>query len=194
MTTYYLSHECTLFALGNPRPLRVTSTPEGSQTTSFFLTLPRPWSWFLVILFAAMAFVLSQSVFVVSVDLTPTTSFSSTTPTSLIALGFSGTGLLVLLALLLLLAVTVVGLGFRRAAPAVLVDGRAVGNPLALQSGSCSAVLSARCHAARADRDVQLWKRPLTWGVVAGGGPVNVAHCTFTAGRAGEVDLGRSYA
>lgn len=193
MTLYYLSHESSLFALGRSRPLRVTSHPEGSQITSLFLTLPRPWSWFLVTLFAAMAFVLSQSVFVISVQLTPVTS-SSTAASPITAMGFSVAGLMAFLALLLVLALTVVGLGFRQAPAAVLGNGQAVGNPLALQAGSCSAVLSARCHAAPQERNMELWKRPLTWGVVEGGGPVNVAHCTFTAGRAGDVDLGRSYA
>ncbi|KAB5554515.1 hypothetical protein GE09DRAFT_964056 [Coniochaeta sp. 2T2.1] len=193
MTAYYLSHESTLFALEKPRALRVTSGRAGSQTTSLFLTLPRPWSWFLVILFTAMAFTLSQSAFIVSVRLLPTTS-SSTTASALTAIGLSGTGLLILLALLVILAATIVGLGFRRAPASVLGNGQALGNPLALEGGSCSAVLSARCHAAQQERDMELWKRPLTWGVVEGGGPVNVAHCTFTAGRAGDVDLGRSYA
>ncbi|KAH8911814.1 hypothetical protein BR93DRAFT_932932 [Coniochaeta sp. PMI_546] len=193
MTIYYLSHESSLFALGRPLPLRVTSSPKGNQTTSLYLTLPRPWSWFLVTLFVAMAFVLSQSFFVVSVHLAPADP-SSTVISTLTALGFSGTGLLVLLALLVVLALTVVGLGFRQAPPAILGNGQAAGNPLALEAGSCSAVLSARCHAAPQERNMELWKRPLTWGVVEGGGPVNVAHCTFTAGRAGDIDLGRSYA
>lgn len=140
-----------------------------------------------------MAFVLSQSFFVVSVHLAPADP-SSTVISTLTALGFSGTGLLVLLALLVVLALTVVGLGFRQAPPAILGNGQAAGNPLALEAGSCSAVLSARCHAAPQERNMELWKRPLTWGVVEGGGPVNVAHCTFTAGRAGDIDLGRSYA
>ncbi|OIW23599.1 hypothetical protein CONLIGDRAFT_637566 [Coniochaeta ligniaria NRRL 30616] len=186
MTIYHLSHESSLFALGNPRPLRVTCNPQGSQTTSLFLTLPRPWSWLLVTLFAAKSFVLSQSVFLVSVHLTPAPPLT--------ALGFSSTGLLALLALLFLLALTILTLALRRAPPAVSSNSQAVGNPLALEAGSCSAVLSARCHAAPQERNLELWKRPLTWGVVDGGGPVNVAHCSFTAGRAGDVDLGRSYA
>lgn len=194
MTTYYLSHESSLYALGKPLPLRVTTNPRGFQTTSLFLTLPRPWSWFLAALFAGTAFVLSQSVFLVSVRLTPVTTSSSPPATSLTALGFSGTGLLVLLALLLIPALAVISLGCRRAPPAVLANGQAVGNPLALGGGSCSAVLSARCHAAPREREGRLWERPLTWGAVAGGGLVNVAHCTFTAGRAGDVDMGRSYA
>ena len=196
LTTYYLSHESSLYALGRPRPLRVTSSPAGSQTTSLYLTLPRPWSWLLATLFAATAFVLSQSFSLVSVHLlTPDIPSSTTTmTTSLTILGFSGTGLLILLSLLVIPALIVLSLGFRRAPPAILANGQAVGNPLALAGGSCSAVLSAWCHAAPRDRDAELWKRPLTWGVVEGGGLVNVAHCTFTAGRAGDIDLGRSYA
>ena len=128
-SVYYLSHESTLYALGKPRSLRVTSDPEGSQSTSLFLTLPRPWSWLLVALFAAMSFVVSQTLFLVSVRLTPTTS--SPVPTStLTALGTSSTGALVLLALLAVLAAAVLGLGFRRAPPAVSVTGRAAGNQI----------------------------------------------------------------
>lgn len=192
MTTYHLSHEFVLFALDEPRSLRVTSSPDGSQTTSLYLTLPRPCSWFLVALFAALSFVLSQSIFAVSINLTPTTS--SSPPSSITAISTSSTALLVLLSLLAVLAMIVVGLGFRRAPTAVLGNGQMVGNPLALEGGSCSVVLSARCHAAREERERELWKRPLTWGVVGGVDPANVAHCTFTAGRAGDMDLGRSYA
>ncbi len=67
MTTYFLSHESSLYALSQPRPLRVSANPKGHQVTSLYLTLPRPWSWFLVILFTGMSFVLSQSVIMVSV-------------------------------------------------------------------------------------------------------------------------------
>ncbi|KAL2020919.1 hypothetical protein VTK56DRAFT_7806 [Thermocarpiscus australiensis] len=49
-----------------PRPLRVSADAAvGAQTTtSLYLTLPRPASWCLMVLFAGMAFVLSQSFFV----------------------------------------------------------------------------------------------------------------------------------
>ncbi|KAH8893217.1 hypothetical protein GQ53DRAFT_821934 [Thozetella sp. PMI_491] len=187
LTTYYLSHESSLYALGQPRPLRVSADAEGHQFTSLYLTLPRPWSWFLVTLFAGMSFVLSQSVVLVSVSLT-----SATGTSRLIAIGFSGVGLLVFLALLVVLAVVVLGLGFRRAPAAVLVNGQAVGNPLVLPAGSCSAVFSARCHRIPGESDV--WQYPVSWGVVHQSEGMDASHCTYTARGAAQLDIARSYA
>jgi hypothetical protein len=186
MTTYYLSHEASQFALGCPRPLRVTSPPEGSQVTSLYLTLPRPWSWFLVLLFIALSFVFSQSVFPVSIHVP-----SSTNPDyRLTVIGFSGTSLVILISLLALLLLTIFGLGFRRAEPAVLANGQAVGNPLALKGGSCSAIFSAWCHPNPDNREKDVWMREVTWGVVSERGG---SHCTFTAGKAGQLGMARSY-
>ncbi|KAJ9141648.1 hypothetical protein NKR23_g7817 [Pleurostoma richardsiae] len=186
LTTYYLSHESSLFATGQRRPLRVSADPEGSQTTSLYLTLPRPLSWLLFGLFAAMGFVLSQSVFLVAVDV------SGPDARTLLGLGFSGVGLLVLLGLLVALAVLVLGLGCRRAPAAVTVDGRAMGNPLVLEGGSCSAVIAARCHSDPSEGD--LWRRPVTWGVVREGLGMELGHCAFSAGAVGQLDASRSYA
>ncbi|RYP59574.1 hypothetical protein DL769_008482 [Monosporascus sp. CRB-8-3] len=61
LTTYFLGHEFALFATGNPRPLRVSSLPAGQQTTSLYLTLPRPASWVLLALFAGIGFLTSQA-------------------------------------------------------------------------------------------------------------------------------------
>ena len=199
LTTYYLSHESSLYALGEPLPLRVSANPEGQQTTSLYLTLPRPWSWFLVTLFAGMSFVLSQSVLVVSIFLTdsaPGASSSGASSTAsggtLVGLGFSGVGLLAFGAILVVLGAVVVGLGFRTAPAAVLVNGQAVGNPLALPAGSCSAVLSARSH--RIPGEASAWKRPLVWGVVHEGRGMGASHCTYTARGAAQLDIARSYA
>jgi len=200
VSAYYLSHESSLFALGEPRPLRVSSRPEGQQITSLFLTLPRPWSWFLAILFAAMAFVLSQSIFVVSIRLvdsastTTTTASSSSAPsTSLVALGLSGTALLILLSLLLLLLIAVAAPAFRRAPPATLANGLAVGNPLAMPGGSCSAVLSARCHPSTRERADRPWRRALVWGVVRGAAGMEAGHCAYSAVGATQLDVASSY-
>ncbi|KAK4217166.1 hypothetical protein QBC37DRAFT_63402 [Rhypophila decipiens] len=159
LTIFFLSHESSLFAVGPHRPLRVSNgRPEGSQISSLYLTLPRPISWFLVILFAGMGFTLSQSVFLtpldlVHVDLASGSLFedSSSSPVQLVqvatmALSFSGVGLFILLGMFIFLAIVVTVLGLRRAPPAAFVNGQAMGNPLTLPAGSCSAVISARCH------------------------------------------------
>lgn len=204
LTTYYLSHESSLFAAGPPRPLRVSADCVGAQTQSLYLTLPRPVSWLLIALFAGMSFVLSQSLFAVSaylvdVPLSPGALFPAdhlpprSNPSAVVvALGVSGVGLLALLSALVVLAVGVVALGLRRAPPAGLVNGDLVGNPMALPAGSCSAVISARCHPLA--REKGLGRKPVMWGVVREASGFGVSHCGFTAGRAGVLGAGSNYA
>lgn len=199
LTTMFLSHESSLHALAAPRALRVSSTPRGAQTTSFYLTLPRPASWVLATLFAAMGFVLSQSVFVVAGSTTTTTE--TTGRPDVVALGFSGTGLVVLLTTLVALAAGTLGLGLRRAPAAVTVNGQALGNPLVLDAGSCSAVVSARCQPLRTpeggvtgDEDADLDERPLCWGVVRQTVGMVVSHCTYSARGVERLDMSRAYA
>ncbi|KAK3378109.1 hypothetical protein B0H63DRAFT_236952 [Podospora didyma] len=212
MTAYYLSHESSLFATTNKpaRPLRVSADPEGAQTASLYLTLPRPASWFLIVAFISLSFVLSQSFFAVTIQLVdmPISQPTAVTPNfvppptaTVIALSFSGVGLLILLALLVVLAVIVVGLGFRRAPPAGLVNGQLVGNPMALPDGSCSAVISSRCHGngtsnAREAHRERLWAKELVWGVIREGEGMDVSHCGFATEekRIGVVGVARCYA
>ncbi|KAK0613461.1 hypothetical protein B0T14DRAFT_436573 [Immersiella caudata] len=198
LTTYHLSHESSLFAIGPPRALRVSANPEGTQTTSLYLTLPRPTSWTLLIVFVGMGFTLSQSIFPVSITLNDapisTAAGASTRVTPLLALGFSSTALLIFLSTLTLLAITLIAIGFRRAAPAALVNGQAVGNPMTLPAGSCSAVISARCHVGADASERNLWRRNVAWGTVREGVGMEVSHCGFSAGRVSVVDVSRSYA
>ncbi|KAI1811411.1 hypothetical protein GGS20DRAFT_110557 [Poronia punctata] len=171
LTTYFFSHELSLFALG-PRPLRISSpTPVGAQTSSLYLSLPRPASWLLLLIFAALGFVLSQAVF----------PSSSTTTTSGIA--FDPLGLLILFALLATVLFGILALGFRRTATR---DG----NPLAQLTSPCSAVLSARCHPASGEGEI--WLGLVSWGVVEEGDGRRPGRCAFT-GREGVWDAGMCY-
>jgi hypothetical protein len=197
LTTYYLSRESSLFASGPARPLRVSADAEGAQTTSLHLTLPVPVSALLMVWFMGMAFVLSQSFFAVSIRLVDVSLSTDTLGSDggsvlVVAIGVSGVGFLVLLAMLVLLAVVILGLGLRRAPGVGVVNGEMVGNPMALPGGSCSAVVSARCHPLA--REKKLWRKPVMWGVVREGPGFGVSHCGFTAGRAGVVEAGRNYA
>ncbi|KAL2166598.1 hypothetical protein VTG60DRAFT_2467 [Thermothelomyces hinnuleus] len=218
LTSYHLSHESSLFAAAAaaptawPRPLRVSSAdPAGAQTSSLYLTLPHSVSAVLVSLFAGLSLVLSQSVFAVvvrrieaRVSMSPSSpSSSSSSPAGnaaaaatappIVALGLSDVGLVVLLAALVGLAAVVLGMGLRRAPPAGPANEKTLGNPMVLPGGSCSAVISARCHPLA--REKGLWMKPVMWGVVReDGGPLAISHCGFTAGRAGPLEAGRSYA
>ncbi|KAK3953030.1 hypothetical protein QBC32DRAFT_388814 [Pseudoneurospora amorphoporcata] len=252
LTTYFLSHESSLFysslhhvhgpdaAKLQPQPLRVSSSaldldPDSSQTTSLYLTLPRPVSWFLLAVFSAMGFVMSHSFGVFDVAASSEDVTGEGAEAAKTALFTSGVGLTTLLALLVLLFVFTVVLGFRTSTtpqsstapttttPSVKLTPASgvteappienmvlLGNPMALPGGSCSAVISARCHfvpngekgkgrrrsvvfsgvpdAAGADT-TEIWKKPLVWGVVEEGAghneeataaAVGIGHCGFT--------------
>ncbi|KAH6649907.1 hypothetical protein F5144DRAFT_522677 [Chaetomium tenue] len=206
LTTYHLSHESSLFATGPARPLRVSSSAAravGVQHSSLHLTLPRALSGLLMAFFAGLAFVLRQSCFAVAVRLVDVPVSRNALPVDsddgdgvgglvVVALGLSGVGLLVLLAALVVLALGVLGLGLRRAPPAGLVNGEMLGNPMVLPAGSCSAVISARCHPLAREKGLE--RKPVMWGVVREGSGFDASHCAFTAGRAGAVGAGRNYA
>ncbi|OTA98612.1 hypothetical protein M426DRAFT_325848 [Hypoxylon sp. CI-4A] len=198
LTVYFLSHEFSLFSLRS-QPLRVSSSAAGEQTTSLYLTLPRPVSWALLVWFAGMGFSLSQAVFPGVVSFSP----SKPVPTAdIVAVSFSTQALAALLALLVILFLAVLGLGFRRAPVAPLATAEAKGNPLILRSGACSAVISAKCHNhdivapgrnhAQAN-DGDLWLRSISWGVVEEGAGMRPGRCGFSAGGPGYLDVGRNY-
>ncbi|TEA13991.1 hypothetical protein C8034_v006914 [Colletotrichum sidae] len=194
MSSYFLSHEMSQFALpGISLPLRVSSgRPLGAQTTSLFLTLPRPYSWLLLVLFAAAGFVLSQAVVMVSVNSLPATR-DSDFPAPLNGVGFSGVGLLAFLAIMVLIAGLVLGLGLRRADPTpTRIDGGPAGNPLVLKGGSCSAVISARCH--RSPGDIGAAYREVAWGVIHETTGSDVQHAAFSSLPVTVLNPVKSYA
>ncbi|RYP60086.1 hypothetical protein DL771_010629 [Monosporascus sp. 5C6A] len=182
LTTYFLGHEFALFAAGTPRPLRVSSLPAGQQTTSLYLTLPRPASWVLLALFAGMGFLTSQAVSPLVVSAGPPPS-----PALRAVIAVNTTSLLALLGLLAVLALGTLGLGLLRRAPSapIVTSGgtAAPGNPLAqaLRGGSCSAVVSAACHPPRGAYESA--RGCVAWGVVDDGGEGDgaVARCAFTS-------------
>lgn len=191
LTTYWLSHELSFFAVG-PQPLRVSSDPVGYQTTSLYLTLPRPVSWALYVLFAGISFVLSQAVFPAIVSTGP--GRTATADNELVGVGFSTLGLMVLLALLVVLILGVLALGLRRAPAATYANGTSKGNPLALRGGACSAALSAKCHPAPGEPE-RSWRCPLAYGVVVDAvGAQQVGHCAFSGVSVGAVDAAKIYA
>lgn len=190
LTSFFLSHESALYAIPatgiERRGLRVSANPVFAQTTSLFLTLPRPVSWALAGWFVAMGFVLSQGCFVVSLRAdAAATSLTMTSP-SIMGLGFSGVALAALLGMVGALGLGVAGVALGMSVPsAVMADDRAVGNPLVFEGGSCSAVLSARCHRVPGETEVG-WGR-VAFGMVpdselAASGDGAVRHITYTAG------------
>ncbi|KAK1976579.1 hypothetical protein LZ30DRAFT_603189 [Colletotrichum cereale] len=194
LSSYFLSHEMSQYALpGIALPLRVSSgRPHGAQTASLYLTLPRPYSWLLLGLFAAAGFVLSNAVFIVSVEALPAVK-DERFPGLINGIGFSGVGLLAFLALMVSTAGLVLGLGLRRADPSpTSVDGEKAGNPLVLRGGSCSAVISARCH--RPAREMGAAYKKVAWGVADQDVETTFGHATFSSQAVSVLDPAKGYA
>ena len=184
MSVFYLSHEFSRFAVPGIQPyLRVSSgQPVGSQTCSLYLTLPRVLSGLLFILFVAMGLMLNQSFSLVVLD-------------EVASIGLNPLPLVILLGLLALTAVMVGGLSlFRADLPPAGDDGRRAGNPLALKGGSCSAVISARCHRS-AQEGPDMVSLPLSWGVVHDGGVASkVGHAAFSSQPVEPLNVAKAYA
>lgn len=194
LTTFFLTRESASYAVSPKgtawQPLRVSAEPVGHQTTSLFLTLPRPISWALAIWFAAMGFVLSQACFVVAL------TSASEPEMSLLGIGLSGLALVVLLGMLVVLAAVVAGFSLVKVRSAAMADGRALGNPLAFEGGSCSAALSARCH--RVPEEAEVWWGKVAWGVVetgqeADGSESVIRHVTYSTKEVKELDGAHQY-
>ncbi|KAI0206778.1 hypothetical protein F4808DRAFT_7024 [Astrocystis sublimbata] len=184
LTTYFQSYELSLYAQAPPRSLRVSSRQAGAQMASLYLSLPRPVSWFLLATFAALGFVLSQAVFPVIVP-----SSTSSTSASIPQVALNPQALLILIVLLAVLLFAVLALGLRRTAPML---GEEKGNPLAISGGSCSALISARCHASRDEGE--FWLGPLSWGVVEEPNGDRPGRCAFTGSAVGVLDTEKEYA
>ncbi|ROV95688.1 hypothetical protein VMCG_07630 [Cytospora schulzeri] len=195
LTSYFLSRESSLYAVLDDdasRPLRVSADPEGRQTTSLYLTLPRPVSWALAVLFACMGFVLSQACFMVSLSSSSTDNPGGASPQHNIGVGLSGVALVILLVMLIVLMLVILGMGFLKAPAVSMYDGKTVGNPLVFEGGSCSAVISARCH--RVPWEADVWKQKVSWGAVPEMPGAIVSHATFSARSLAELDETRRYA
>ncbi|KAL2759001.1 hypothetical protein ACRALDRAFT_2026404 [Sodiomyces alcalophilus JCM 7366] len=194
LSTYFLSHELSTYAVPFAfLPLRTSAPdPRDAQTTSLFLTLPRPYSWLLLLLFVPISLFLSASLRpVVTVFASTSTQQEHNSLPSLVAVP---TSILVVLGLLLLVLGTVVLLGFRRAdsTPAAHVDGSPAGNPLMLPGGSCSAVISARCR--RIAEDHAAATGLVTWGVIRAATGTEPGLTGFSTSGAERVKVDEGYA
>ena len=164
-TCMMAASEWSRFALQR-KGLRVSS-PHRSQRSTYWLQLPWLYSLPLSIAAAVLHWLVSQSIFLVKVDvydphqkLDLSNSFSSC--------GYSAYALAITIIIGSAMLLALVANGFRR------LDSTM---PLA---GSCSLAISAACHRPPEDSDAGLF--PVQWGAVShdteGEGP---GHCCFTS-------------
>lgn len=166
-TCMVAGHEWTQFA-NHRKTLRVTS-PVGAQRSTFWLQLPYRYSLPLVVLSSLLAWLASQSLFLVKIDVLDHNDTDGTRivqpEKSILSCGFSPGAIV-----LAIIVGTLIMLG------AVLLGLRNYASEMPIASTG-SAAISAACHASEDDRDAAVL--PLKWGVVSK--KDGVGHCCFSS-------------
>jgi len=157
------------------RTLRVTS-PRGAQRSTYFLSLPYRYVIPILITSVATHWTLSQSFFLVAIDVFDEEGHLDTSQT-ILTCGFSCIAIIFLIGIGWVVLICGVLLGLRR------YKG---GSPLV---GSCSAAISAACHPLADEVDVAL--KPVKWGVVSFG--QGVGHCALSGRYVSPPIPGRLY-
>lgn len=142
------------------------SEPRGQQRTTYFLQLSYRWSVPLIVLSAFLHWLLSQTFFLVRIDVFNRFGALSVA-LSRLACGVSALCFLVLFLLFLGLCITIRHLASRK-----LVTGLP-------QAASNSLIISAACHAPSDEVNPHL--KPVQWGVVEGRGMGETEHCSLSA-------------
>jgi hypothetical protein len=178
-TAMLLGYEWTSYA-SKRKGLRVSRVPSGLQRSTYFLQLPYRFGLPLVILSGTLHWLVSQSIFLVSVDVYSLNGvfyyFSNTC-------GYSPIAMLAVVLLAIFMVATVLGFGY--------VPYKS-GMPLA---GSCSLAISAACHPDEDSKSetTNMSEEALQWGVV-GTNADGIGHCAFSSKEVGPLVEGRVYA
>ncbi|KZM27396.1 hypothetical protein ST47_g1466 [Ascochyta rabiei] len=177
--------------------LRLSRSPTGEQRSTYFLQLPYRFGIPLVILSGTLHWLVSQSIFLVSIDLYDymdnksvagqdwlrySVGWEEDRPLSITTCGYSPIAIIFALFIGSLMLVALLGVGFIPYKHSM---------PLA---GSCSMAISAACHPEVSDRE-QLSTQKLQWGVeTAVRDHEGVGHCSFSASPVGSPVEGHTYA
>ncbi|OJD32109.1 uncharacterized protein BKCO1_410003 [Diplodia corticola] len=138
------------------RTVRV-SCPKGIQRSSYFLSLPFRYGIPLSLSSSILHWLISQSIFTVQTIAYVSPDFERDPTLDASVIGFSIMGLILSLILISTILIAVCSIGIFNK-----YDGKPYPMPLAF---TCSAAISAACHAHPDDRDAHLL--PLMWGFVA---------------------------
>ena len=171
-----------------PKGLRVSRRPVGDQRSTYFLQLPYRFGVPLVILSGALHWLVSQSIFLVAIDLydeygnldrSSSTYYNPEWKTC----GFSPVAMIAVVTIGCLMVVAIIGFGY-------MPYKR--GMPLA---GNSSRAISAACHPGQESESEGsvISEQKLQWGVVSTSVD-SVGHCAFSSREVGTLVKGQQYA
>ncbi|XHG01893.1 hypothetical protein AWENTII_005262 [Aspergillus wentii] len=179
-TTMTLAAEWSQYAIQR-KGLRVSSSPEGAQRSSYFLSLPYRYAIPMILLSILLHWLISQSLFLVGID-AYTAEHGRAPDRDVITCAYSPVAIVCALSIGTLMVACLVGLGFKRFKS---------GMPVA---GSCSQAIAAACHpnlSLDEKNAIPTECIPMQWGVVSSDGPFK--HCSFTTGNVEEPVDGETY-
>ena len=157
-------HEWSLFG-HHYRTLRVTS-PRPGQRSTYWLQIPYAYAIPLMALSALLHWLTSQSIFLARVDIWD--PFGREISKTISSVGYSCIAIIFALALGVIALLTAVGMGCKPFAAEITTVG------------SCSAAISAACHAWGADSEGIIEKK-VRWGDVEIVPNLRVRHLTFSS-------------
>jgi hypothetical protein len=184
-TAMLMGYEWTSYA-SKKKGLRVSHTPQGFQRSTYFLQLPYRFGIPLVILSGVLHWLVSQSIFVVAIDVfdaqgNPTINGSGSGQ-GIRRCGFSPIAMMVVTVLGLFMILALVGFGSMRYNH---------GMPLARSS---SLAISTACHppGVHGSGEVPMSEQELQWGVVETGVD-GIGRCAFSSQEVGWLVKGHMY-
>ncbi|CUS09939.1 unnamed protein product, partial [Tuber aestivum] len=172
------AHEWSLFS-HHRRTLRVTS-PRPGQRSTYWLQMPYTYAIPLMTLSGLLHWLASQSIFLARVEISDPAGGEISSTIS--GLGYSCIATIFVLILAALAFLTATGMGYRRFAGEIATVG------------SCSAAISAACHAWGEDSEAIIGKK-VRWGDVGIVPNLGVRHLTFSSSeQVGKPVFGEVYA
>ncbi|KAH7551297.1 hypothetical protein BM1_09613 [Bipolaris maydis] len=192
-TAMLLGYEWISYALKR-KGLRVSQSPQGKQRSTYFLQLPYRVSVPLMIMGGTLHWLVSQSIFLVSIDLYDYMDNRSAAGQqwlkdeaydprdelmSITTCGYSPLAIICVIVFGSLMFIALLAVGF--------VPYKRV-MPLA---SSCSMAISAACHP---ESETRVSTHEVQWGVLkASDNPDDVGHCSFSKGPVSQPVVGHLY-
>jgi hypothetical protein len=164
------------------KTLRVTA-PSGRQRSTYYLQLPYRYAIPLLVASMLLHWLTSQAIFLdrrIVQQVWWNEPYTDNRVGSVSTVGYSPLAVMLCLLLGIIMVVALVALGFRKYEPGI---------PLA---SSCSAAISAACHAPISMTDAS--GLPLLWGVVEREQRGGVSHCALSSGEVSMPQSGVRYA
>jgi hypothetical protein len=164
------------------KTLRVTA-PSGQQRSTYYLQLPYRYAIPLLVTSMLLHWLTSQAIFLdrrIVQQVWWNEPYTDNTVGSVSTVGYSPLAVMLCLVLGLIMVIALLVMGFRKYKPGI---------PLA---SSCSAAISAACHAPVSANDASVL--PLLWGVVGMEQWGGVGHCALSSGEVSMPQPGARYA